>query len=250
MLPYGQTIPARYPAVAVWTLIAACVLAFLHQTSLPPRVLEVFLFHYALVPARFFGPLAAVAPGDPMVFLTNMFLHGGWLHLILNMWTLWVFGPAVEDRLGSLRFLGFYLVCGLAASFAHALANPDSVIPALGASGAIAGIIGCYARFFPHARLVMMVPVLFIPLFFEVRAIVFAAIWFAMQAIPGILEFGQQTDSGGIAWWAHIGGFVAGWLLAPLVHRPRRGYRRYYRDEGIAGFRPDGRRIGGRGPWG
>ena len=96
----------------------------------------------------------------------------------------------------------------------------------------------------------MMVPVLFIPLFFEVRAIVFAAIWFAMQAIPGILEFGQQTDSGGIAWWAHIGGFVAGWLLAPLVHRPRRGYRRYYRDEGIAGFRPDGRRIGGRGPWG
>ncbi len=250
MLPYGQTIPVRYPPVAVWSLITLCVLTFLYQVSLPPRFLEAFLYNYALVPARFFGPFAQTMPGSWGAFLTNMFLHGGWLHLILNMWTLWVFGPVVEDRLGSLRFVAFYLLCGLAASLAHALANPHSIVPALGASGAIAGVIGCYARLFPHARLVLMVPVFFIPVFFEVRAIVFAAIWFVMQAIPGLLLFGQQTDTGGIAWWAHLGGFVAGWLLARLIHRPRRRYRPYYRDEGVFGFLPDGRRTGGRGPWG
>ncbi|NAZ38337.1 rhomboid family intramembrane serine protease [Rubellimicrobium sp. CFH 75288] len=250
MLPYQDSVATRYPPVVVWLLIAACVLAFLHQVSLPPRILEVFLFHYALVPARFLGDLRSVAPGDPVVFLTNMFLHGGWLHLILNMWTLWIFGPAVEDRLGSGRFLAFYLVCGLAAGLAHAFANPDSVVPALGASGAIAGVIGCYARMFPAARLVVMIPIVIIPIFVEVRAAVFALVWFAMQAVPGLLSLGQDADAGGIAWWAHIGGFAAGWLLAPLVRRSRRRYRPHYRDEGIYGFLPDGRRSGGRGPWG
>ena len=118
-----------------------------------------FLFEFALVPSRFFGQLSLIAPSGWTPFLTNIFLHGGWLHLILNMWTLWIFGPAVEDRLGPGRFTLFYLFCGIAASLAHALANPDSVIPALGASGAIAGVIGAYARMFPAAKLVVMVPV-------------------------------------------------------------------------------------------
>lgn len=250
MFPYLDTVARRYPPVVVWSLIGANVVAFLHQTGLPPRALERFLFDFALVPSRFFGPLSLVAPSDWTPFLTNMFLHGGWLHLILNMWTLWIFGPAVEDRLGPGRFLAFYLICGLAAGFAHALANPTSVVPALGASGAIAGIIGSYARLFPAARLVVMVPIVFVPIFFEVRAVVFALIWFAMQAVPGVLSLGQQADAGGIAWWAHVGGFVAGWLLAPLVRRPRGSHREFYRDEGAWGFLPDGRRSGGHGPWG
>ena len=124
----------------------------------------------------------------------------------------------------------------------------DSAVPALGASGAIAGVIGCYARMFPAARIVVIVSILIIPLFFEVSALAFAMIWFAMQVIPGLISLGD-TASGGIAWWAHIGGFVAGWLATPLLRRPAGAHRRYYRDEGIYGFLPDGRRQGGGSPW-
>lgn len=245
MIPYLDTVARRYPPVVVWTLIAVNVLAFLYQVSLPPPVLERFLFEFALVPARFFGALRAIAPADWWPFVTNMFLHGGWLHLLFNMWSLWIFGPAVEDRFGPIHFLVFYLACGIAASAAHALANPDSAIPALGASGAIAGVMGCYARMFPAARLVVMVPVGFIPLFFEMPALGFAAIWLLLQIVPGVLSLGQDAAMGGIAWWAHIGGFAAGWVLAPLFRRPQRDYRKYFRDEGSYGFLPDGRRKGG-----
>lgn len=248
MFPYLDTVTRRYPPVIVWVLIGLNVIAFLFETNLPPRVLERFLFEYALVPSRFFGELSHVAPSDWTPFLTNIFLHGGWLHLVLNMWTLWIFGPAVEDRLGPGRFTLFFLFCGIAASFAHALANPDSVIPALGASGAIAGVIGAYARMFPAARLVVMVPILFFPLFFEVPALSFATIWLALQVIPGILSLGDQA-MGGIAWWAHIGGFAAGWLVTPLLRKRASTYRNFYRDEGMYGFLPDGRRQGGQGPW-
>ena len=141
------------------------------------------------------------------------------------MWTLWIFGPAVEDRLGARRFLFFYIACGLAAGIAHGLANPESVVPALGASGAIAGVIGCYARLFPAARLVVMIPVLFLPLFFEVRALAFATIWLLLQIIPGLLTLGQDVGGGGIAWWAHIGGFIAGWIVTPHLRRRADAYR-------------------------
>ena len=184
------------------------------------------------LPSRVFGQLRLIAPSDWTPFLTNIFLHAGWLHLILNMWTLWIFGPAVEDRLGPVRFALFYLFCGLAAGLAHALANPDSVVPALGASGAIAGVIGCYARMFPAARLVVIVPILVIPLFFEISALAFAMIWFVMQLIPGLMSLGD-TATGGVAWWAHICGFVSGWLASPILRRPAVTYRNYYRDEGI-----------------
>lgn len=248
MFPYLDTVARRYPPIVVWSLIAANSLAFLYQVGLPPLVHERFLFDHALVPARLFGDLRHVAPSDWTPFLTNMFLHGSWLHLILNMWTLWIFGPAVEDRLGPGRFLGFYLLCGLAAGLAHAIANPNSAVPALGASGAIAGVIGCYARMFPFARLVVIVPILFVPLFFEVPAIAFAMIWFVMQIIPGIFSLGTEV-AGEIAWWAHAGGFLAGWLLTPLVRRPNSEHRRFFPDEGRYGFLPDGRRNKGRSPW-
>jgi len=175
-----------------------------------------------------------------------MFLHGGWIHLILNMWTLWIFGPAVEDRMGTVRFLGFYLVVGISASFAHAIVNANSEVPVLGASGPIAGVIGCYARKFPTARLVVMIPVLIFPFFFEIPAIAFSFFWLLTQIIPGIAALMMPNNGAGIAWWAHIGGFIAGWVLAPLVSSPAHTYRCYYADEGRYGFVPSGRRARGR----
>ena len=250
VFPIQSGVVNRYPATVTWALIAANGILFLFQVSLSPPALERFLSGFALIPARYFGELAVVMPPggivDYLPFISNMFLHGGWSHLILNMWTLWIFGPAVEDRLGRIRFLVFYLIAGIAASFAHALVNANSVVPALGASGAIAGVIGCYVRMFPLARLIMMIPILFFPFFFEIPAIAFAFFWMLMQIIPGVATLIVPTEGGGVAWWAHIGGFVGGWVLAPLVRRPARGYRRYYADEGLYGFLPNGRRNGRR----
>lgn len=253
MFPIQDGVATRYPAMGTWALIAVNVVVFLFQVSLPPHALERFLSAFALIPARYFGDLGATVPPIGMVdylpFVSSMFLHGGWLHLILNMWTLWIFGPAVEDRLGTFRFLVFYLIAGVSASFAHAVVNANSVVPTLGASGAIAGVIGCYVRKFPAARLVMMVPVLIFPFFFEIPAVLFAFFWLLSQIIPGIAALMMPADGGGIAWWAHIGGFVVGWALAPLVSRPARVYRRYYADEGPYGFLPNGRRTRRGQPW-
>jgi membrane associated rhomboid family serine protease len=153
-------------------------------------------------------------PNDYWPLLTNAFLHGGWLHIIFNMWTLYIFGPALEDRLGSVRFAILYLLAGVAASATHALFNAASMVPALGASGAIAGVIAAYAVRFPYAWVRILVPIVFIPLFFSIPAIAFAGIWFFMQLLQGANELFSPFQLGaGIAWWAHIGGFVAGWVL-------------------------------------
>jgi membrane associated rhomboid family serine protease len=253
MFPIQDGVARRYPAIGTWALIAINVIVFLFQVSLSPRTLEWFIYTFALIPSRYFGELKFMMPPEGLLdylpFVSNMFLHGGWLHLILNMWTLWIFGPAVEDRLGTIRFLGFYLTVGVSASLAHALVNMNSVIPALGASGAIAGVIGCYVRRFPTARLVVMVPILFFPFFFEIPAIIFSFFWLLTQVIPVIVTLMMPADRGGIAWWAHIGGFMVGWVLAPLIGRSVRSYRRYYADEGRYGFLPNGRRLSGGQPW-
>lgn len=243
MFPWADTVARRYPPIVVWSVIGISALALLYQVGLPPRVLDRFLFDFALVPSRFFGQLSLVAPSDWTPFLTDIFLHAGWLHLILNRWTLWIFGPAVEDRLGPVRFALFYLFCGVAAGLAHALAYPqlgrarprrvrchrggDRVL-----CPDVPGGPDRRDRADPG----------------QVSALAFAMIWFAMQVIPGLMSLGY-TASGGIAWWAHIGGFVAGWLATPLLRRPAGAHRRYYRDEGIYGFLPDGRRQGGGSPW-
>ena len=154
MIPIRNAVPSRYPPVVTWILIATNCLVFLFQDSLSPDELELFLGQFALIPARYSEAFAGdtdLAAVDFVPFFTMMFLHGGWLHLILNMWTLWLFGPAIEDRLGHGRYLAFYLACGLAASAAHVMFNPTSIVPALGASGAIAGILGTYRRLFPLA---------------------------------------------------------------------------------------------------
>jgi membrane associated rhomboid family serine protease len=134
-----------------------------------------------------------------------MFLHGGWLHLILNMWTLWLFGGAVEDRMGSSRYIAFYLACGVAAAVAHAVFNPTSTVPALGASSAIAGVMGCYMRLFAWSRVIVVIPILFLPLLFEMPAAVFIGLWFVLQVLQGAIDL-LAPSSGGVAWWAHGAG--------------------------------------------
>lgn len=217
----------------VWVVIAVNAAAFLYQQSLGERELLWFLYEHALVPRRYFSPtwgnLNGLSPTDFTPFITNTFLHGGWLHIILNLWTLYIFGPALEDRLGPVRFLALYLLAGLAASVVHALFNATSEVPVLGASGAIAGVIAAYAVRFPYAWVRVIVPILFIPLFFSIPAMVFAGLWFFMQVFQGATELMMPfASAGGIAWWAHIGGFVAGLALLPLLepsagaHRSRR----------------------------
>jgi membrane associated rhomboid family serine protease len=246
MFPIQNAVPCRYPPVVTWALIATNCAVFLFLLSLSPRELDWFLIHFALIPARYFTSLAfgnaEPALLDYLPFFTNMFLHAGWLHLILNMWTLWLFGPTIEDRLGPGRYLVFYLVCGVLASVTHAAFNSTSTVPALGASGAIAGVLGCYVRLFPFARVVVLIPILFLPLFFEVYAFVFVGLWIAIQVLQGTAELFAPSTGGGVAWWAHIGGFVAGLTFVTLLTRSKQRYRTHYGDEGILGFTPLGRR--------
>jgi len=246
MFPIQNSVPNRYPAAVTWCLIGANCAVFLFQISLSPGELTEFLARYALIPARFFAysayGLEAPGPADYLPFGTNMFLHGDWLHLIFNMWTLWLFGPGVEDRMGRWAYLVFYLLCGIAASAAHAAFNASSAVPALGASGAIAGVIGCFMRLFPMARLIVVVPIFIFPFFFEIPAVIYAGLWFLLQILQGTVDLFRSSEGGGVAWWAHIGGFIAGVVLMPLLRKSVPGYRRYYGDEGILGFTPEGRR--------
>jgi membrane associated rhomboid family serine protease len=241
MFPIGNVVPARYPPVVTWALIAANGAIYLFESTLSPDELAEFVARFALIPARYASG-EAQGLADYLPFVSNMFLHGGWLHLIINMWTLWVFGPTVEDRLGPGRYLLFYLGAGVFASVVHAAIYSGSTVPALGASGAIAGVIGCYVRFFPFARLVVVIPILFLPLFFEVPAIAFAGLWFVMQVLLGTVDLLMPSTGGGVAWWAHVGGFVAGVLLATPLRRSEHEYRPYYGDEGVLGFTPQGTR--------
>jgi membrane associated rhomboid family serine protease len=191
----------------------------------------VFLYQHALVPVRYFSPSWAtevgLSPTDFSPFLTNTFLHGGFLHIIVNLWTLWIFGPALEDRLGPVRFAILYILAGIAASVTHAVFNATSPIPALGASGAIAGVISAYAVRFPYASIRVLVLLIFLPLFFSVPAMVFAGIWFFVQVLQGTSELLSPFAGSGIAWWAHIGGFVAGWALLNWLEHSGRPPVRY-----------------------
>ncbi len=206
------------------SLIVANIAVFFIQKGLAPEEAARFIYSYALVPAVYGNPaLARQAGFDPlnvMPFLTNTFMHGGYLHLIFNMWTLWLFGLAVEDRLGPWRFLLFYLVCGTAGSVGHLVFNLDSTVPALGASGAIAGILAGFVRLFPTEKVALIQPIFIFPVLFHLSALWFTALWFAIQVLQGVFHLTQQAESG-IAWWAHIGGFIVGLALAkPLAGHP------------------------------
>src|SRR4030088_287426 len=160
MLPIGDTIPGRNPPIAVWLLILANSLVFLVELAMPPPVREQFFYLFGIVPARFTHP-------DYWPVVTSLFIHGSWLHIIVNMLALWIFGDNVEDRMGPVRFVVFYLVCGLAAGIIHVVTNPGSQVPAVGASGAIAGVMAAYFVLYPRARVLAMFPIVFWPVFFE-----------------------------------------------------------------------------------
>jgi rhomboid family protein len=241
MIPIRDTIPRRQVPVVTWSLIAVNVLVFLFELSLDPAELEALFYLFGIVPARYTHPAWAQAIGFPVdsywPFVTSMFLHGGWAHIIGNMWSLWIFGDNVEDRMGRARFLAFYLLTGLVAGVVHLLTNPESIIPTVGASGAIAGVLGAYFGLFPHSRIVAVFPIFFFPFFFEVPAVTYLLFWFLSQIIGGTLAGLGPDDVGGVAFWAHVGGFAAGLVLHRLFLLPRlRSPRRFEPDErGIEG---------------
>jgi membrane associated rhomboid family serine protease len=214
MFPIRDTVPRQHFPFATWTLIILNVLVFVQELSLPSRATENLMYLYGLVPARFLHPDWAAEVGYPRTlvpFITTMFLHGGWLHIIGNMWVLAIFGDNVEDRMGPLRFLLFYLLCGLAAGLLHVFLNPNSTVPAVGASGAIAGVMAAYFVLFPRARI-----------FFEVPAFLYLGLWFLTQFFGGALAIGSPRAAGGIAFWAHVGGFVTGLLTCWIFLRRNR----------------------------
>ena len=184
--------------------------------SLPPRLLEAAIVQYAVIPVVYTDPRYALSLGlDPTSFLpmlTDMFMHGGWMHLIFNMWFLWIFGPAMERRFGSLGFLALYVAGGLTANVVHIATHIDSTEPVIGASGAVAAVIAAYAVTYPWARVLSFVPLGFIPLIFPLPAFLFAFAWFGMQLLQGSIELTSSTMAASVAWWAHIGGFVFGAL--------------------------------------
>jgi membrane associated rhomboid family serine protease len=213
----------RVPAVTL-ILVAVNVAVFLLEISLPPERLTVAMNTYGIVPARYFGEGPAAGPSLllPLPLLTSMFLHAGWIHLLSNLWILWIFGDNVEDRLGHFRFLVFYLGSGVAAGLVHLFTNTGSSLPTIGASGAIAGVMGAYFLLFPRARVLAVIPIFFWPFFLEVPAVVFMAVWFLGQFLSGLLSLGET--GGGIAWWAHVGGFIAGVVLCPVFVKRRRRF--------------------------
>ena len=219
MIPISDTVQRRHVPWMTWLLVAVNVAAFYHLASLPHRRLDALIGRYALVPA---------AP-RPAAWIAHMFLHGGLAHLVGNLWMLVLFGDDVEDRMGPLRFLAFYLLCGLAAAAVHVETSAGSPLPVLGASGAIAGVMGAYLVMFPRARLVVMLPPFFWWLF-ELPAVIYLGVWFYLQVAQGSVGLGDEV-AGGVAWWAHAGGFVAGLLLFGLFVRRDRwsfadpGYR-------------------------
>lgn len=224
MIPIRDVNPSRITPVVTYVIMIICILSFLYEMSLG-RQLHYFLLEYGLVPIRYSDPLLAMrfSLGQQLLpFVTSMFLHGGWMHLIGNMWVLYIFGDNIESFLGRERYVIFYLLCGVAAGLIHLFTNLDSRLPTIGASGAIAGVMGAYLVLFPRAKVLTLLPIFFFFTFIEVPAYVFLGFWFLLQFFSGAVGLlGEQGGAGGIAWWAHIGGFLAGVFLLQLL-RPQR----------------------------
>jgi len=227
VIPIRDTIRSRRFPVVNTSLILLNVLVFLFEASLGPRVLNRFVIAFGLVPRRFW---ARPGLGEFTTIFTAMFMHGGWWHLISNMLALYIFGDNVEDRMGHLRYLVFYLVGGTAAAFAHLWMHPLSKVPTVGASGAISAVLGAYFVLFPTSRVITLIPIFFFVEIVEIPAFFYLGFWFLSQLFNGLFALTASVfQSGGVAWWAHIGGFVAGIVLVRLF--VRRSPRPSYPDE-------------------
>ncbi|HME09261.1 MAG TPA: rhomboid family intramembrane serine protease [Bryobacteraceae bacterium] len=208
-------------ASALLIIIVLNILVFLYEISLPRYALNAFIVHYGIVPDRF----------HYYTLISSMFMHGGFLHILGNMWFLWVFGRNIEDLLGHERFVVFYLLCGLAAGFADVLANPGSPVPTVGASGAIAGVMGAYLIKFPRAHIVTLVPIIIFITTLDIPAAFLLLYWFAIQFFSGVGSIGDSRIShGDVAWFAHVGGFLAGMALIHIMTPERRRIRSWNRD--------------------
>lgn len=224
MIPLRDTIRSRTFPIVTYFLIGLNVFVFLVENSLPVHKLDSLVVMYGIVPARV---IHSPFTGFYTLF-TSMFLHGGWTHLIGNMWALYLFGDNVEDVMGHLRFLIFYILAGVVAGLVHILFNPLSTVPTIGASGAIAGVMGAYFILFPRSTIITLVPLFFLPLFIEIPAVVFIGFWFLSQFFNGTLSLVTPGVLGGVAWWAHVGGFAFGLLFHKLFTGRR---RKIYPDE-------------------
>lgn len=217
MFPLYDTVRSRtFPFINL-TLILANVLAFLYELQLGADVLKDFIFTWGLIPANVFS--------DPQTtwttFFSSMFLHGGWFHIINNMWVLFIFGDNVEAGMGKIRYLIFYLLSGVAAGLLQLYILPSSTVPMIGASGAVAGVLGAYLILFPRSRIASLVPILFIFTIVEIPALLFLLFWFVSQLYSGLGAI-QGGGESGIAWWAHIGGFLFGALMVSFFAVRRR----------------------------
>lgn len=232
MIPIRDTIPSRRTPFVMYGIIAINALVFFYELGLGPREIQILFHRYGIVPVRYsdsavgahFGLLDQAIP-----FVSSVFLHGGWLHILSNMWSLWIFGDNVEDWFGHTRFALFYVSCGVASGLMHLLFNWGSTLPTIGASGAVAGVMGAYLLLYPRARILTLVPIFFFITFVELPAFVFLGLWFLLQFLSGAAAAASGGASGGIAWWAHVGGFVAGaaavFLLGGARPRKPRGKR-------------------------
>jgi len=223
MIPLGDNTPSRtFPFVNVFFILMNAA-AFVHELRFPtPESLEAFITAWAVIPKELFAQTWT----EWVTIPTSMFLHGGWAHILGNMLYLWIFGDNVEDRVGHFRYFIFYLLVGTAAALTQSFAHPTSGVPMIGASGAIAGVLGAYFVLFPRARVMALIPVGFFLMRAQIPAFFFLLFWFVIQSLQGVGSLtarAVQGDVGGVAWFAHAGGFVAGFILIWFFKKPARG---------------------------
>ena len=233
MIPLKDLTPRRSFPFITLLLIIVNLLVFIHQVTLSPRAADAFIKTYGLVPWKIQSALAGrhyTYEEALLPLFTCMFLHGGFFHILGNMWFLWIFGGNVEDRFGSFSYLLFYVVCGIGSGVAQVAFSWGSHIPSVGASGAISGVLGAYIVFFPGSRILSLVTLFIIWFMARIPAVIFIGLWFVMQFLSGVGSLAQTGDSsaGGVAWWAHVGGFLLGVLGAGIL-RPQasRAYSSY-----------------------
>lgn len=231
MFPIKDNIPSRRKPVVTAFLIITCTLIYVYQFLLSDSAFVEFIYKYGFIPGdnRSFFSFSTLSFSIPAyTVITSIFLHGSWFHLLSNMWFLWIFGDNVEDRMGPFFFLIFYILCGILAGLTHMLFNISSMIPTVGASGAIAGVLGAYFKLYPEAKIKTFIPVfIFLPLFINVPASFFIILWFISQVYSGAVHSLSGGGAvGGVAWWAHIGGFIFGLLLHRLFagKKKKRGH--------------------------
>lgn len=226
MFPLRDNIQSRYTPYAARIIIGLNTLVYLFGLTLPKQEMVKIFYLLGVVPGRYAHPAWAEWMGYPetgfIPFITHMFLHSGFLHFISNMWILWVFADNVEDVMGPFRFAVFYILCGLVALGGHMIFNLHSAVPVIGASGAIAGVMGAYMLLYPRAKVLTLVPIFIFPFFFDLPAIMFLGLWFFIQIFSGLASSVSSQSVSGVAWWAHAFGFLAGFALLFVFRNKKR----------------------------